>query len=74
VTRSASQRHHHQDIDVRESRTTIRSAQAVAEHNALQAPIEYVIPGVVHAGEIGEIVPLRQADQRALVRAAVDHR
>ena len=58
----------------RESRTTIRSAHAVAERNTLQPPIELVVPDVVHAGKIGEIVPLLQADQRALVRAAVDHR
>src|SRR6202042_329766 len=46
---------------------------AVSERNALEAAIEFVIPGMIDAGEIGDVVPSLQANQRAFVRAAVDH-
>src|SRR6202000_3155938 len=49
------------------------AAQAVSERNALQSAVKLVIPGMVDTGEARDVVFLLQADQRALVRTAIDH-
>ena len=39
------------------------AAQAVAEGDTFQTPIQPIIPGVIDAGEAGDVVLLFQADQ-----------
>ena len=50
------------------------AAQAVAEGHALQPSREVVAPRMVHAGQRFRVAAILQADKRALVRAAIDHR
>ena len=50
------------------------AAHAVLEGDALQPALQVIGPGVIDARERLAVVPFLEADQRALVGAAVDHR